>query len=55
MQTAVWALHPQGAAGGADKMHALMKRLARAGAARPTNVRPGESNDRLQQEGSPAR
>lgn len=61
------ALHPQGAAGGADKTHALMKRLARAGVARrpavallnPTggqaNVHPGESNDRLQQGGSPAR
>lgn len=67
MQTAVLALHPQGAAGGADKMHALMKCLARAGAARrpgvallnptgrQTNMHPGESNDRLQLEGSPAR
>lgn len=66
MHTAVLALPPQGAAGGADKTHARMKRLARAGAARrpaaallnptdQTNVHPGESNDRLQHEGSPAR
>lgn len=63
MLTTLLALHPQGAAyGGADKMHALMKRLARVGAARhcssepdfsrdhrrQTNMRPGESNERLQ-------
>lgn len=36
MPTTLLALHPQGAAcGGADKMHALMKGLARVGAARP--------------------
>lgn len=36
MVTTLLALHPQGAAyGGADKMHALMKRLARVGTARP--------------------
>lgn len=36
MATTLLALHPQGAAcGGADKMHALMKGLARVGAARP--------------------
>lgn len=36
MPTTLLALHPQGAAcGGADKMHAPMKGLARVGAARP--------------------
>lgn len=66
MHTAVLALHPQGAAGGADETHETSGTGA-AGAARhpgaallnptnvQTNVRPGESNDRLQQEGAPAR
>lgn len=64
MLTAVSALRPRGAGnGGADKVHAFMKRPAGAGAARPpaiallnlavpgcrhANVHPGESNDRLQ-------
>lgn len=47
MLTTLLALHPQGAAyGGADKMHALMKRLARVGAARHCSSEPDFSRDR---------